>query len=217
MEDLTLRRTPQTKAVRAWVRFAEASKTGKATQEMFWNAHQLSLHEGIALSSGLTSQMQARRTGVPSNELVFADHAVKLVDLAAIANLPTDTRTIEDTIFTKAYPQRYPASSARCIDNWGGRFLPSALDLGRSVAESPLALAQLDGTGLHEASPTAAQLQVSCFGSCRHCGCAPIEHVGRRMQRSTAGQTEPLPHRAFTGRSCKLPSNLACCSRAEYA
>ena len=139
MEDLTLRRTPQTKAVRAWVRFAEASKTGKATQEMFWNAHQLSLHEGIALSSGLTSQMQARRTGVPSNELVFADHAVKLVDLAAIANLPTDTRTIEDTIFTKAYPQRYPASS-RDVSTTGREVFAFSLGLGPQRGRKPIGI-----------------------------------------------------------------------------
>ncbi len=81
MQDIAARRTGQTAAVQAWIDYAMASERGDATQEMFWTAHQLSLHEGVALASGYAS------TSPVVNE--FREWVVIAVDLAAVGNEDT--------------------------------------------------------------------------------------------------------------------------------
>jgi hypothetical protein len=81
MQDMAAGRSGQTAAVQAWIDYAMASERGDATQEMFWNAHQLSLHEGVALASGYAS------TSAVVNE--FRELVVIAVDLAAIGNEDT--------------------------------------------------------------------------------------------------------------------------------
>jgi len=101
MHDVRTGTPPQTKAIAAWVAYAKASRAGTANQELFWDAHQTSLHQGIAFAVLPVGN---------SNEYGLDALAVKLVDLAALDQKPSNYNLVEDVIFS-AYPRSYPAAA----------------------------------------------------------------------------------------------------------
>jgi RHS repeat-associated protein len=92
--------------VNLWMKYGIESHRGRTTrsrqQAALWNAHQHSVHCGIAFGSGVY-------VGEPHSEQDFIRYAIKAVDLAAIAQRPTDSDEIVFPV-SQIYTQHYPAN-----------------------------------------------------------------------------------------------------------
>ncbi len=100
MNDIATGRKPQSKAIAAWVSYAKASENGTATQAMFWEAHQISLHQALAFAPEIMIKNKTER--------ILVEQAMKLVDLSAIGTKASDNGKIA-SITRGSYPDHYPA------------------------------------------------------------------------------------------------------------
>jgi hypothetical protein len=134
--DIRTHQAGQTVAIADWIRYASSRASGSARERLFWQAHQESLHEGVAFAA-------PQEALLPVHEQALAQLAVDLVDLSAIGNKATNTGSIR--AFTDAgYPKQYPASSTDVrVLTQGAEFgmaygqLPTAGNIGISSSRWP--------------------------------------------------------------------------------
>jgi RHS repeat-associated protein len=99
--------------VQRWIDYAQAVRKGEGDADVdnaLWEAHQVSLHEGIRMAQSSFQELQATRPG----EARFAETVVKDVDAAAIANIST-TSPINRWLLNRVTSQVYPKGMVRTV------------------------------------------------------------------------------------------------------